>query len=151
VAARGAREVAADSPGVPPGAGAAGLATANGAFGVKVERPAGLREAVRRALAHPGPALLDVNVNPDEPPLPGKVEYEQAKKFAAAFLRGQPPPGVDRHHPVQGQDRAAPLVTVLPCSPASPARWPSRSGRRTASCATRISRAYAATRAHPTL
>ena len=41
-------------------------------------------------LAHQGPALLDVNVNPDEPPLPGKVEYEQAKKFTEAFLRGQP-------------------------------------------------------------
>jgi hypothetical protein len=25
-----------------------------------------------------------------EPPLPGKVEYEQAKNFALAFLRGQP-------------------------------------------------------------
>ena len=34
--------------------------------------------------------LIDVNVNPDEPPLPGKVEYKQAKKFAEAFLRGQP-------------------------------------------------------------
>jgi pyruvate dehydrogenase (quinone) len=34
--------------------------------------------------------LVDVNVNPDEPPLPGKVEYEQAKNFAKAFLRGQP-------------------------------------------------------------
>jgi len=29
-------------------------------------------------------------VNPSEPPLPGKVSYEQAKKFAEAFLRGQP-------------------------------------------------------------
>jgi pyruvate dehydrogenase (quinone) len=31
-----------------------------------------------------------VLVNPDEPPLPGKVTYEQAKGFAQAFLRGQP-------------------------------------------------------------
>lgn len=31
-----------------------------------------------------------MNVNPDEPPLPGKVEYQQAKKFAQAFLKGQP-------------------------------------------------------------
>jgi len=46
--------------------------------------------ARRRALSHDGPALVDVNVNPDEPPLPGKVEYKQAKKFAEAFLRGQP-------------------------------------------------------------
>jgi pyruvate dehydrogenase (quinone) len=35
-------------------------------------------------------ALVDADVNPDEPPMPGKVEYEQAKKFAEAFLKGQP-------------------------------------------------------------
>jgi pyruvate dehydrogenase (quinone) len=68
----------------------AALAAANGAFGVKVARPAELPGAIREALARPGPALVDVDVNPDEPPLPGKVEYEQAKKFAQAFLRGQP-------------------------------------------------------------
>jgi pyruvate dehydrogenase (quinone)/pyruvate oxidase len=33
---------------------------------------------------------VDVVVDPNEPPLPGKVAYEQAKKFAAAFLKGQP-------------------------------------------------------------
>lgn len=31
-----------------------------------------------------------MNVNPAEPPLSGKVEYEQAKNFALAFLHGQP-------------------------------------------------------------
>jgi pyruvate dehydrogenase (quinone) len=66
------------------------FAAANGALAVKVERAADAREAIGQALAHPGFALVDVNVNPDEPPLPGKVEYEQAKKFAQAFLRGQP-------------------------------------------------------------
>jgi pyruvate dehydrogenase (quinone) len=68
----------------------AAIATANGALGVKVDRPGGVRAAIEQALTHDGPALIDVNVNPDEPPLPGKVEYEQAKKFAQAFLRGQP-------------------------------------------------------------
>ncbi len=68
----------------------AALATANGALGVKVTDPATARDQISAALAHPGPAIVDVNVNPDEPPLPGKVEYEQAKKFAQAFLRGQP-------------------------------------------------------------
>ena len=29
-------------------------------------------------------------VNPDEPPMPAKVTYEQAKGFAQAWLRGQP-------------------------------------------------------------
>jgi pyruvate dehydrogenase (quinone) len=74
----------------PPPADFAALATANGAFGAKVTRPDDVRAAVRQALSHQGPALVDVDVNPDEPPLPGKVEYEQAKKFAQAFLRGQP-------------------------------------------------------------
>ncbi|MBP2705093.1 pyruvate oxidase [Microbispora sp. RL4-1S] len=61
-----------------------------GAYGRKVNDPADVDEAVRQALAHDGPALVDVDVNPDEPPLPGKVAYEQAVKFAEAFLRGQP-------------------------------------------------------------
>jgi pyruvate dehydrogenase (quinone) len=73
-----------------PYADYAALATANGALGIKVERPGDVRTAVQQALGHNGPALVDVNVNPDEPPLPGKVEYEQAKKFAQAFLKGQP-------------------------------------------------------------
>jgi pyruvate dehydrogenase (quinone)/pyruvate oxidase len=68
----------------------AALAQANGGLGIKVERAAQVRGAIQQALDHPGPALVDVNVNPDEPPLPGKVEYQQAKKFAEAFLRGQP-------------------------------------------------------------
>ena len=68
----------------------AAFASANGAFGVKVAKPGDVRPAIQRALVHDGPAVVDVNVNPDEPPLPGKVEYEQAKKFAQAFLRGQP-------------------------------------------------------------
>jgi pyruvate dehydrogenase (quinone)/pyruvate oxidase len=69
------------------------FATANGtfgAFGAKVTKPGGLLDVVRHALAHDGPAQVDVDVSPDEPPLPGKVEYEQAKKIAQAFLRGQP-------------------------------------------------------------
>jgi len=73
-----------------PFADYAAFATANGALGAKVTAPGDLREAVQLALSHPGPALLDVNVNPAEPPMPGKVEYEQAKKFALAFMRGQP-------------------------------------------------------------
>jgi pyruvate dehydrogenase (quinone) len=66
------------------------FASANGGLGIKVEHPGDARKAISQALAHPGPALVDVNVNPDEPPMPGKIEYEQAKMFAEAFLRGQP-------------------------------------------------------------
>jgi pyruvate dehydrogenase (quinone) len=61
-----------------------------GALGIEVDRADGLEPAVRRALEHDGPALVDVMVNPDEPPMPGKVTYDQAKGFAQAWLRGQP-------------------------------------------------------------
>src|SRR6185437_2268867 len=68
----------------------ASFADANGGLGLKVERAKDVRGAIQTALSHRGPALVDVNVNPDEPPLPGKIEYQQARKFAEAFLKGQP-------------------------------------------------------------
>ena len=55
-----------------------------------MEKAGDVEAAIAEALAFPGPALVDVVVNPDEPPMPGKVEYEQAKGFAKAFLSGQP-------------------------------------------------------------
>jgi pyruvate dehydrogenase (quinone) len=61
-----------------------------GGFGVQVSKPGDLPGALQEALAHPGPALVDVAVDPNEPPLPGKVSYDQAKKFAASWLHGQP-------------------------------------------------------------
>ncbi|MBO0867790.1 MAG: pyruvate oxidase [Micromonosporaceae bacterium] len=68
----------------------AAWARAAGAYGVRVEKPGELPDAIRTALSVDGPALVDVAVDPNEPPMPGKVTYEQAKKFATAFLRGQP-------------------------------------------------------------
>jgi pyruvate dehydrogenase (quinone)/pyruvate oxidase len=68
----------------------AAWASGCGGFGVSVEKSGDLRTALAEALAYPGPALVDVAVDPHEPPLPGKVSYEQAKKFATAWLHGQP-------------------------------------------------------------
>ncbi|MFI7632714.1 thiamine pyrophosphate-dependent enzyme [Nonomuraea sp. NPDC049400] len=61
-----------------------------GGFGAKVTKPEDVALTIGQALAHDGPALVDVDVNPNEPPMPGKVSYEQAKNFAQAFLKGQP-------------------------------------------------------------
>jgi pyruvate dehydrogenase (quinone) len=61
-----------------------------GGYGAHVDKPGDLPEVLREALAYDGPALVDVAVNPDEPPMPGKISYDQAKKFAEAWLRGQP-------------------------------------------------------------
>jgi pyruvate dehydrogenase (quinone)/pyruvate oxidase len=68
----------------------AAWAQACGGHGAHVVKPGDLRDALAEALAHRGPALVDVAVDPNEPPMPGKVSYEQAKKFGAAFLHGQP-------------------------------------------------------------
>ncbi|GAA1533968.1 thiamine pyrophosphate-binding protein [Dactylosporangium maewongense] len=65
-------------------------AHACGGFGARVEKAGDLRAALVEAFTHRGPALVDVTVDPNEPPMPGKVSYEQAKKFAQAFLHGQP-------------------------------------------------------------
>ncbi|WP_405149203.1 thiamine pyrophosphate-binding protein [Sphaerisporangium sp. NBC_01403] len=74
----------------PPEADFSAWSRACGAYGAKVTEPGELPEAVRGALAHDGPALVDCDVNPNEPPMPGKVSYDQAKAFTEAFLRGQP-------------------------------------------------------------
>ncbi|WP_432994536.1 thiamine pyrophosphate-dependent enzyme [Dactylosporangium sp. CA-233914] len=66
------------------------IARAFGGFGARVDKPGDLDTALREAFAHDGPALVDVAVDPNEPPLPASVTYEQAKKFATAFLKGQP-------------------------------------------------------------
>lgn len=66
------------------------FAHANSAFGVHVSKPSELEDAVSKAFAFDGPALVDIEVNPDEPPMPAKITYEQAKGFATAFLSGQP-------------------------------------------------------------
>lgn len=65
-------------------------AEACGGRGIKVEKADEVEQAIEDAFSYPGPALVDVLVNPDEPPMPGKVQYEQAKGFVKAFLSGQP-------------------------------------------------------------
>jgi pyruvate dehydrogenase (quinone)/pyruvate oxidase len=61
-----------------------------GAHGSHVENAGDLHDAIASALAEDGPALVDVAVDPNEPPMPGKVTYEQAVNFAKSFLHGQP-------------------------------------------------------------
>ncbi|MEU7866382.1 thiamine pyrophosphate-dependent enzyme [Dactylosporangium sp. NPDC049140] len=70
----------------------AAIARACGGFGTRVDKPGDVASALREAFAHDGPALVDVAVDPNEPPMPASVTYEQAKKFATAFIKGQPHP-----------------------------------------------------------
>jgi pyruvate dehydrogenase (quinone) len=65
-------------------------AEACGGLGIRVDKSDELEAALTRAFEFEGPAIVDVSVNPDEPPMPGKVTHEQAKGFVKAFLAGQP-------------------------------------------------------------
>jgi pyruvate dehydrogenase (quinone) len=73
-----------------PEADFAAWARSCGGFGAKITEPGDVRGAVRELLDHDGPGIVDCDVNPDEPPMPGKVSYQQAKGFVQSFLRGQP-------------------------------------------------------------
>ena len=65
----------------------AALARAAGIYGVRVEDAGDLEGAVRNALAHPGPALLDVVTNRQELSMPPKIRLEQIKGFSLWALR----------------------------------------------------------------
>jgi pyruvate dehydrogenase (quinone) len=67
----------------------AAFAKACGGAGYTVERPEDAESVLREALAHKGPTLVQAVVDPNEPPLPGKISTEQAVKFAEALLRGE--------------------------------------------------------------
>jgi len=69
------------------------MARAIGIHGVRVEDPAELPDAVRGALAHDGPALLDVVVNRQELAMPPTITLAQAAGFtlfmAKAVISGR--------------------------------------------------------------
>ncbi|WP_213878695.1 thiamine pyrophosphate-dependent enzyme [Pseudomonas sp. dw_358] len=58
------------------------VAQAMGLYGRQVSNGGDLEEAVQAFLAHPGPALLDVKVNPEELVMPPKVELGQVAGMA---------------------------------------------------------------------
>ncbi|MEO6830053.1 MAG: thiamine pyrophosphate-dependent enzyme, partial [Acidobacteriaceae bacterium] len=64
------------------------VAEACGALGLTIERPEECESVLRRALAHPGPVVVQCVVDPNEPPLPGNIKTKQALHFAEALLRG---------------------------------------------------------------
>lgn len=65
------------------------VAKACGIAGYTVEDPKLVESVLREALNHPGPAVVQAVVDPNEPPLPGKITTEQALQFAKALARGQ--------------------------------------------------------------
>jgi pyruvate dehydrogenase (quinone) len=65
------------------------VAEACGARGFTIERPEDAERILHEALSHLGPSLVQAVVDPNEPPMPGKIKTEQALHFAKALVRGQ--------------------------------------------------------------
>jgi pyruvate dehydrogenase (quinone) len=61
-----------------------------GLRGIKVDRPDQVGIAWDEALRADRPCLLEAVTDPDVPPLPPHVTFEQAKKFASALVRRDP-------------------------------------------------------------
>ena len=65
-------------------------AEAFGVAGYTIERPEDAAKILGEALSHPGPAVIEAVVDPNEPPWPPKIRLNQAVKFGEALLRGEP-------------------------------------------------------------
>jgi pyruvate dehydrogenase (quinone) len=68
----------------------AAFAHACGGTGFTIEDSAQCGAVLDKALATPGPVLVQAVVDPLEPPLPAKATLDQATKLAEALARGEP-------------------------------------------------------------
>jgi len=57
--------------------------------GYTVDDPNLSEGILQEAFNLPGPAVVQAVVDPNEPPLPGKITTDQAWQFAKALARGQ--------------------------------------------------------------
>ena len=66
------------------------LAQAVGAQGVRIDDPKTAGEQFEKALALPGPVVIEAVVDQYTAMLPAKIKPEQAMKFSEALIRGEP-------------------------------------------------------------
>jgi len=68
----------------------ADVARACGGAGFTIDDPNSCGEILDRALATPGPVLIEAIVDPNEPPMPAKITAKQALHFVESLARGTP-------------------------------------------------------------
>ena len=61
-----------------------------GLHGIRVDSPDDVGPAWDEALASDRPVVLEAITDPDVPPLPPQIRFEQAKSLAQALLKGDP-------------------------------------------------------------
>ena len=64
-----------------------------GAKGIRVDQPEQVGSAWDEALAHDGITLIEAITDPEVPPLPPHIRFEQANKLSRALLKGEPATG----------------------------------------------------------
>ena len=64
-----------------------------GISAVRIEDPSRCADQLREALSTKGPCLIEAVVDPNEPPMPPKIEAKQALHFAESLVRGTPNAG----------------------------------------------------------
>jgi pyruvate dehydrogenase (quinone)/pyruvate oxidase len=60
-----------------------------GATAFHIEEASECRDVLERALATPGPVVVEAVVDANEPPMPPKITLEQAKALGEALARGE--------------------------------------------------------------
>jgi pyruvate dehydrogenase (quinone)/pyruvate oxidase len=68
----------------------AAFARACGGAGFTIDDPTDCGRILDKALATPGPVLIEAVVDPLEPPLPANISLKQAAKFAESLAKGEP-------------------------------------------------------------
>jgi pyruvate dehydrogenase (quinone) len=76
----------------------AGVAQACGIRGYSVSEAEQCASVLRQAFAERGPALVEATVDANEPPLPPKISFEQARHMVEALIRGTPDGGKIAKH-----------------------------------------------------
>ncbi len=61
-----------------------------GIEGIEVKHPDEIKPAYERALAATRPVVIDAHCDPDVPPLPPHINFEQAKGYMSALFQGDP-------------------------------------------------------------
>jgi pyruvate dehydrogenase (quinone)/pyruvate oxidase len=61
-----------------------------GAHAFRIDDPKRCAETLREALSVQGPTVIEAVVDPNEPPMPPKIELSQSAHFAEALLKGTP-------------------------------------------------------------
>jgi pyruvate dehydrogenase (quinone) len=67
----------------------AGVARDCGIGGFTLDKAEDAESILGDALRYPGPALVEAVVDPNEPPMPGKIKTDQALHLAEALARGE--------------------------------------------------------------